>query len=115
MLVLLGSIAPVPLEAASLTVHLAVVYIAPLGDAYRASQVTNDSNDKIGTIDASLITPNDRGVLAVLSAGGFLGVGRHLVVVPYSSLNLDKRHNRIVLAGASKDELKKLTEFHCAT
>lgn len=109
--------APGQLRAAGPTAHLAVVDIRPLGDAYRASKligstVTNDSKEKIGSINDLLITPNDRVLFAVLSVGGFLGVGRHFVVVPYSSLNIDPHNATIVLAGASKDALKNLPEFH---
>lgn len=109
-------VAPGQLRAEGPAAHLAVVDIRPLGDAYRASKmigsaVTNDSKEKIGNIDDLLITPNDRVLFAVLSVGGFLGVGRHFVVVPYSSLNVDPHNATIVLAGATKDALKNLPEF----
>jgi hypothetical protein len=38
-------------------------------------------------------------------------MGGHLVVVPYESLNIDDTGKKIVLPGASKDELKKLNEY----
>jgi hypothetical protein len=47
----------------------------------------------------------------VLQVGGFLGLGDHLVAIPYQSLVLDEPGGKIVLAGASGDELKKLPEF----
>ncbi len=49
---------------------------------------------------------------AVLQVGGFLGLGRRLVVVPYDSLVIDDAGQKITLPGASKDELKKLSEFN---
>jgi hypothetical protein len=49
---------------------------------------------------------------AVLQVGGFLGMGGHLVVVPYDSLVIDDKGQKITLPGASKDELKKLSEFN---
>jgi hypothetical protein len=47
----------------------------------------------------------------VLQVGGFLGLGGHLVAVPYQSLVLDDTGDKIVLPGATPDELKKLAEF----
>jgi hypothetical protein len=47
----------------------------------------------------------------VLQVGGFLGLGGHLVAVPYDSLVIDDEGSKIQLPGASKDELKKLAEF----
>jgi hypothetical protein len=48
----------------------------------------------------------------VLQVGGFLGLGGHLVVVPYDSLVIDETGQKITLPGASKDELKKLSAFN---
>ena len=46
------------------------------------SSVTNDKNEKIGTVD-DLITDSKKQLgFAVLQVGGFLGVGAHLVMVP---------------------------------
>jgi hypothetical protein len=56
---------------------------------------------------------------AVLQVGGFLGVGGRLVAVPYDSLVIDDKGQiiddkgqKITLPGATKDELKKLSEFN---
>ena len=46
---------------------------------------------------------------AVLSVGGFLGVGTKYVVVRLSSLHV--QDNKIVLPGATKDALTALPEF----
>jgi hypothetical protein len=48
---------------------------------------------------------------ATLQVGGFLGIGAHLVAVPYESLIIDDEGSKIQLPGASKDELKKLPEL----
>jgi PRC-barrel domain protein len=70
----------------------------------------NDRDERIGTID-DIIIDRDRILFAVLQVGGFLGLGGHLVAVPYQSLVLDEPGGKIVLPGASRDELKKLPEF----
>jgi hypothetical protein len=53
-------------------------------------------------------------LFAILQVGGFLGIGAHLVAVPFKSLALDDSGSKITLPGASKDELKKLPEFRYA-
>jgi hypothetical protein len=49
---------------------------------------------------------------AVLSVGGFLGMGTKYVVVPYSSLKVGDK--KMVLHGATKESLKALPEFKYA-
>ena len=101
--------------AISQAVRLVTVDVSTVAQGYRASKltgsgVTNEKNEKIGTIDDFIIARN-RSLFAVLQVGGFLGIGGHLVAVPYDSLVIDDEGSKIQLPGASKDELKKLTEF----
>src|SRR6202021_3611356 len=53
------------------------------------SSVINEANETVGTIDDLIVTPNERVPFAVLSVGGFLGLGMHYVVVPYNSLQVN--------------------------
>jgi sporulation protein YlmC with PRC-barrel domain len=97
-------------------VDVLAIDIKPLAKGYRASglmgaTVTNDKNERVGTID-DLIIDRERAIFAVLQVGGFLGLGGRLVAVPYQSLNIDDAGKKIVLPGASKEQLQKLTEFH---
>ena len=97
--------------------QLVAVDVRPLAEAYRASRmiggvVLNDKNEKIGTIDDLIVSPNDRVLFAVLSVGGFLGINRRLIAVPYSELKIDDEGRKIILPGASKDALSNLPEFH---
>jgi hypothetical protein len=73
----------------------------------------NDKNEKIGSID-DVIAAKDKKQLdfAILQVGGFLGVGAHLVAVPFDSFVIDDTGSKVTLPGASKEELKKLSEFH---
>jgi sporulation protein YlmC with PRC-barrel domain len=77
------------------------------------SSVINDKSEKIGTVD-DVIADKDKKQLnfAVLQVGGFLGLGGRLVAVPYDSLVIDDTGQKITLPGATKDELKKLSEFN---
>ena len=59
--------------------------------------VVNAANETIGSIDDLIVTPSGQGPYAVLSVGGFLGMGIKYVVVPYSSLWV--RDKKMVLPG----------------
>jgi hypothetical protein len=76
----------------------------------RGSTVINERNENIGKIDDLLIAREGAKEFAVLSVGGFLGMGNHLVAVPFDSLSFTA-DNKIMLRGATKDELKALPEF----
>jgi sporulation protein YlmC with PRC-barrel domain len=97
-------------------VQLIKVDFSVVAKGYRMSKligsnVINDKNEKIGTLD-DVIADKKQVNFVVLQVGGFLGMGGHLVVVPYDSLVIDDKGQKITLPGASKDELKKLSEFN---
>jgi len=99
-------------------VALIKVDLSVVSKGYRMSKligttVINDKNEKIGTVD-DVIADKDKKLLnfAVLQVGGFLGLGGRLVVVPYESLQIDDTGQKITLPGASRDELRKLSEFN---
>lgn len=96
------------------TVTLTKIDPASLATGYRTSKVVgstvvNDANETVGTIDDLIVTPTDKVPFAVLSVGGFLGMGSKYVVVPFNSLQVQDK--KMVLAGATKDSLKALPEF----
>jgi sporulation protein YlmC with PRC-barrel domain len=72
--------------------------------------VYNDANERIGTVDDLILSPEDKAVAAIIQVGGFLGVGGKLVAVPYHQLQADK-DNKLVLAGANKDSLNVMPGF----
>ena len=89
-----------------------------LATGYRTSKVVgsavvNEANETVGTIDDLIVTPGDRVPFAVLSVGGFLGIGTKYVVVPYSTLVVHDKE--MMLPGATKESLKSLPEFKYAT
>jgi sporulation protein YlmC with PRC-barrel domain len=77
------------------------------------SSVYNEANETVGTIDDLIVTPNESVPFAVLSVGGFLGMGTKYVVVPYNALKIQDK--KMMLPGASKDSLKALPEFKYAS
>src|SRR5580692_4083298 len=99
-------------------VQLVKVDLSIVAKGYRMSKligssVINDKNEKIGTVDDVIADKDNKQLsFAVLQVGGFLGVGGHLVAVPYDSLVIDDAGQKITLPGASKDELKKLSQFN---
>ena len=101
-------------------VTIVVVEPDDVAGAYRASEligatVANDQDERIGTIDDFIIGRDDRVLFAVLQVGGFLGLGAHLLAVPYDSLVLEEAGQKIQLPGASKEQLKGLSEFKYQT
>ena len=107
--------APVSAQGVPQTVPIAKVDVQTVAAGYRASKVigssvVNDANQKIGKIDDLLVTRDGKEPYAVLSVGGFLGMGARMVVVRYDSLRFDP-DNKIVLPGGTKDGLKMLPPF----
>ena len=106
--------APAFSQGAPQTVTLMKVDPATLATGYRTSKVVgstvvNEANETVGTIDDLIVTPTEKVPFAVLSVGGFLGMGSKYVVVPFSSLQV--KNKKMVLPGATKDSLKALPEF----
>ena len=100
------------------TIELVKVDVQKLAAGYRASKVigssvVNDANETIGTIDDLLVSLDGKQPYAVLSIGGFLGMGTRLVVVPYDLLKF--ADNKVILPGGTKEGLKMLPEFKYAT
>ena len=101
-------------QGAPQTVTLMKVDPTTLATGYRTSKivgstVVNEANETVGTIDDLIVTPTEKVPFAVLSVGGFLGMGTKYVVVPFSSLQV--KDKQMVLPGATKDSLKALPEF----
>ncbi|CAB3669656.1 hypothetical protein LMG22037_01892 [Paraburkholderia phenoliruptrix] len=92
--------------------------VVQLASGYRASKLTgadvfNKNKDTIGTVDDLIVSPgSDRSTYAILSVGGFLGMGKHLVAVPFNDLQITNR--RVVLPEATKKSLEALPEFKYA-
>ena len=99
------------------TVGIAKVDAHKLSAGYRASKVLgstvlNDASESIGKIDDILVSSDGKEPFAVLSVGGFLGMGTRLVIVRYDSLKLVG--NKVVLLNGTKEGLKALPEFNYA-
>lgn len=73
------------------------------------STVYNEQNERVGSVDDLIMTEDDKVTVAVISVGGFLGLGSKLVAVPFGQLKRDA--DRVVLTGATKDTLNGMPSF----
>ena len=71
--------------------------------------VFNDKSERIGTVDDIVFAPDMTKSYAIIGVGGFLGVGRHDILIRLSQLR--RVDSRFVLAGATKNALKALPSF----
>ena len=74
------------------------------------ADVYNDSSELIGSVDDLMIGDDGTIGFAIISVGGFLGIGSRLVAVSFDSLTVDDDY-RVVLPGATREELERLPEF----
>lgn len=73
--------------------------------------VQNGQQEEIGEVDDLIITEDNTVVHAVVSVGGFLGMGDKLVTVPYSELQLPADKSAYVVYNATKEQLEAKPEF----
>jgi sporulation protein YlmC with PRC-barrel domain len=71
--------------------------------------VYNEQNQKIGSVDDLIITPDRSVSYAIIGVGGFLGIGKHDVAIPANQLK--EENGKLVLPGATKDALKAMPKF----
>lgn len=96
---------------------LSIMRVDPgtLATGYRTSKVVgskvyNDANETVGTVDDLIVTPSDKVPFAILSVGGFLGMGTKYIAIPFSSLVV--RDKKMVLPGVTKESLKSLPAYN---
>lgn len=109
-----ASFGPAFAQGAPQTLSLMKIDPTTLATGYRTSKVVgspvvNEAGETIGSIDDLIVTTAEQVPFAVLSVGGFLGVGSKYVVVPASALQV--RDDKMVLTGASKESLKSLPGY----
>lgn len=105
--------APAGLVATVNNPNLAVASVK-LENGVRASKligatVYSEQNERVGSVDDLVMTEGDKVTVAVVSVGGFLGLGSKLVAVPFDQLKRDADH--VTLPGATKDTLNAMPNF----
>lgn len=75
------------------------------------ASVYNDQNQSIGSIDDVLVgDASHKADVAVISVGGFLGMGSKLVSVPFDQLKIE--NDKVVMPGATKASLEGMPDYH---
>lgn len=75
------------------------------------TNVYNRQDEKLGDIKEIVLDPSSGSVsYAVISVGGFLGIGEKLVAVPWKALQTDTKRKAFVM-DATKDKLKQAKGF----
>lgn len=105
---------PLLAQGAPQTLAMMNVDVKTLATGYRStkmvgSTVVNEMNETVGTIDDLIITRDDKVPFAVLSVGGFLGIGSKYIVVPSSAMEVKEK--TMLLRGATKESLLKLPAY----
>jgi hypothetical protein len=81
------------------------------GPGPRVMAASTLEDDKLGEITEIMIdVPTGRVAYAVLSVGGFLGIGDKLLAIPWRALQIDPSNHRFVL-NASKERIKEAPGF----
>jgi sporulation protein YlmC with PRC-barrel domain len=73
------------------------------------TEVYNSSKEKIGAVDDLIIAPDQAVTFAIVGAGGFLGMDRYDVAIPIRKLK--REGDKMILEGATKEQLKALPQF----
>jgi len=77
----------------------------------KGDKVVNPQGDDLGKIEEIMLDIHDDRIgYAVLSFGGFLGIGDKLFAVPWRALRLDAANQRFVL-DVPKEKLEKAPGF----
>jgi len=74
--------------------------------------VYNDKDERIGSVNDIIVTPDKAVSYAIINAGGFLRLTKHNVAIPVSQFKLVE--SKMVLPGATKEALKAMPEFQSA-
>jgi sporulation protein YlmC with PRC-barrel domain len=108
-----ASAAPAPV-AGRMLLGITIAETELVATGYRASKllhidVYNDRNEKIGKVDDLIISADGALSTAVVNVGGFLGLAKHLVVIPVRQFK--QISPKAILPNASKEQLKALPRF----
>jgi len=74
------------------------------------ADLENAGGESVGEIDDLVVNRKDDQLMAIVSVGGFLGIGDRLVAVPYENLRMGKDSDNVYW-DISKSSLEALAEF----
>lgn len=77
----------------------------------QGTEVFNEAGERLGHIDDLVLSRRDgRAVYAIMSFGGFLGIGERFHALPWSSLSYDELLGGYVVP-VTRDELEKAPTY----
>ena len=102
-------------QAGASTPSTAAVGTAPWYGRFSADDligkdVVNTKGDEVGEIEDIVVDPSSRAMYAVVSVGGFLGIGDKTIAVPFEQLNIGAE-DAILMSEQSESELKQLPAY----
>ena len=106
----------VPAVAQGVQQVVSSVDVKAVAMGYRASKIlgshiTNDKGETIGKVDDLIISKGHTALFAIVSVGGYLGIGDKLIAVRYEDMRASMDDKGFALPGATKEGLKALPEF----
>ena|SRR5690242_3468870 len=117
--VLITGVIPAAAQVAgSTTLGVSVTELRDVMDGWSAKRqilgqsVYNDKQERIGTVEDIIISPDKTVSYGIVGAGGFLGFDRRDVAIPVKQFNLTD--GRLVLPGATKEALREMPPFEYA-
>jgi len=117
--VLIIGVTPVVAQVAGSTVlGVSVAELRDVMEGWSAKRqilgqpVYSDKQERIGTVDDIIISPNKSVSYGIVGAGGFLGFDRRDVAIPVNQFKLTD--GKLVLPGATKETLAGMPPFEYA-
>jgi sporulation protein YlmC with PRC-barrel domain len=110
-----------PEASAQSSVQVGAKQASENDDMLRASKfigetVRNGKGEKIGSVDDLILNRGDKVLYAVLSVGGFLGIGDRLVAVPFEELKFGTKDvDGVVIYDTTKEQLEAQPAFTYAS
>ena len=114
----LGAASSVAQVAGKTTVGVAVAEMQEIALGWSAKRqilgrtVINENHENVGKVDDIIIAPDRSVSYLIISAGAFVGLGRHAVAIPVDQVVAQE--GQIVLPGATKAAIKALPAFEYA-
>lgn len=71
------------------------------------SAVYNAQNQEIGSVSDLFLSKQNEVAMAIVSIGGFLGIGTKLVAIPIDKLQISDG-SKVVMPDGTKDKLNKM-------
>ena len=118
VVLIIGAIPATAQVAGSTILGVSVAELRDVMDGWSAKRqiigqsVYNDKQERIGTVQDIIISPDKKVSYGIVGAGGFLGFDKRDVAIPVNQFKLTD--GRLVLPGATKEALKEMPPFEYA-